>query len=163
MKKFFIWALFLMIWLAAPVFSNGAEGQTIIRAGDNASVKGPANWFTGSPRIDPLWPDDKNVNASGAYVNFAPGERSAWHEHPAGQTLVVLYGVGRVGTADGKVYEIRPGDVVRCPPKIRHWHGASPQMGMTHLAVTGVKDGKNAIWYKKVTDEEYSRPVSRLD
>lgn len=77
-------------------------------------------------RIDPLFPDNAAANVSGAYVTFELGARSAWHEHPAGQTLVVISGVGLTGTSDGKVVEIRAGDVVRCPPNVRHWHGAAP-------------------------------------
>ena len=112
-------------------------------------------------RIDPLFPDNAAANVSGAYVTFEPGARSAWHEHPAGQILVVISGVGLTGTSDGKVVEIRAGDVVRCPPNVRHWHGAAPHVAMTHMALTGVKDGKNAVWHEKVSDAEYSRPVSR--
>lgn len=137
------------------------EGQAVIRAGEQASVPGPEAWFTGRVRIDPLFPATADANVSGAYVTFEPGARSAWHEHPAGQTLVVISGVGRTGTADGTVTEIRPGDVVRCPVGVRHWHGASPTVGMTHMALTGVRDGKNAIWYEKVSDADYARPPSR--
>lgn len=74
---------------------------------------------------------------------------------------MVISGVGLTGTSDGKVVEIRAGDVVRCPPNVRHWHGAAPHVAMTHMALTGVKDGKNAVWHEKVSDAEYSRPVSR--
>lgn len=140
---------------------TAAGTQAVIRAGDTASARGPEAWFTGRVRVDPLFPASKDTNVSGAYVTFEPGARSAWHEHPAGQTLVVISGVGRTGTADGTVTEIRPGDVVRCPAGVRHWHGASPTTGMTHMALTGYKDGKNAIWYEKVSDADYNRPVTR--
>lgn len=158
--------LLLVALLALPgVVPAAAEnaapgGQAVIRAGENASVAGPEAWFTGRVRIDPLFPATAEANVSGAYVTFEPGARSAWHEHPAGQTLVVISGVGRTGTADGTVTEIRPGDVVRCPVGVRHWHGASPTVGMTHMALTGVRDGKNAIWYEKVSDADYNRPLS---
>lgn len=146
----------------APAAADDAApgGQAVLRAGEKASVPGPEAWFTGRVRIDPLFPATADANVSGAYVTFEPGARSAWHEHPAGQTLVVISGVGRTGTADGTVTEIRPGDVVRCPVGVRHWHGASPTVGMTHMALTGVRDGKNAIWYEKVSDADYNRPLS---
>lgn len=145
---------------AAADTAAPAGAQRVLRAGDTASMAGPEDWFTGRVRVDPLFPDSADTNVSGAYVTFEPGARSAWHEHPAGQTLVVVFGVGRTGTADGTVTEIRAGDVVRCPAGVRHWHGASPTTGMTHMALTGVKDGKNAIWYEKVSDADYSRPPS---
>lgn len=154
-------ALLAMPGVAPAAAENAAPGgQAVIRAGENASVAGPEAWFTGRVRIDPLFPATAEANVSGAYVTFEPGARSAWHEHPAGQTLVVISGVGRTGTADGTVTEIRPGDVVRCPVGVRHWHGASPTVGMTHMALTGVRDGKNAIWYEKVSDADYNRPLS---
>lgn len=158
--------LLLAVILAMPGAATAAAenaapgGQAVIRAGENASVAGPEAWFTGRVRIDPLFPATADANVSGAYVTFEPGARSAWHEHPAGQTLVVISGVGRTGTADGTVTELRPGDVVRCPVGVRHWHGASPTVGMTHMALTGVRDGKNAIWYEKVSDADYNRPLS---
>ena len=121
----------------------------------------PSGWVCQAVRVDPLFPANEAANVSGAYVTFEPGARSAWHEHPAGQTLVVTSGVGLTGTADGKVVEIRAGDVVRCSPNVRHWHGAAPHVAMTHMALTGVKDGKNAVWHEKVSDAEYNRPVSK--
>lgn len=154
-------AVLILVSPLNVIAAESTPSQSVIKAGDNASTPGPDAWFTGKVRIDPLFPADESVNASGAYVTFEPGARSAWHEHPAGQTLVVLYGLGRTGTADGRVWELRPGDVVRCPPNVRHWHGASPGMGMTHMAITGVKDGKNAIWHDKVTDAEYNRPDTK--
>lgn len=154
-------ALLALPGVAPAAAENAAPGgQAVTRAGENASVAGPEAWFTGRVRIDPLFPATAEANVSGAYVTFEPGARSAWHEHPAGQTLVVISGVGRTGTADGTVTEIRPGDVVRCPVGVRHWHGASPTVGMTHMALTGVRDGKNAIWYEKVSDADYDRPLS---
>ena len=160
MKKIaFVFALALCLGIAVP-FADAAD-QKVVRLGENKSVPGPDAWFTGKVRIDPLLSADENVNASGAYVTFEPGARSAWHEHPAGQTLVVVSGVGRTGTADGKVWEIKAGDVVRCPANIRHWHGAAPDTGMTHMAITGYKDGENAVWHEKVTDEEYNKPLSK--
>ncbi|WP_420224438.1 (R)-mandelonitrile lyase [Pigmentiphaga litoralis] len=132
-----------------------AAGQTLSRSGTQASVAGPADFFTGRSRIDPLWPAGKEINASGGLVTFEPGARSAWHTHPAGQYLVVTAGVGRTQEEGKAVQEIRAGDVVWCPPGVRHWHGAGPTTAMTHLAVTGTVDGKNVNWMEKVSDAQY--------
>jgi quercetin dioxygenase-like cupin family protein len=129
--------------------------QEIIRAGEQAPTPGPVEHFTGKVRVDPLFPVSKSINASGAYVTFEPGARSAWHTHPAGQRLVVMSGVGLVQEWGKPVQEIRPGDVVICPPGVKHWHGASPNTSMVHLAVTGSVDGKSVEWMEKVTDEQY--------
>lgn len=140
---------------AEPQASPSAGAQQITRAGDQASMAGPAEYFTGRARIDPVWPADKNINASGGLVTFEPGARSAWHAHPAGQRLVVTSGVGLTQEWGKPVQVIRPGDVVWCPPGVKHWHGAAPDTAMTHLAVTGTVDGKNVTWMEKVTDEQY--------
>lgn len=130
--------------------------QQITRAGSQASVAGPEEWFTGRVRVEPLFPTSDAINASGAYVNFEPGARSAWHTHPAGQRLVVTSGIGLIQEWGKPVQEIRPGDVIVCPPGVKHWHGAAPSSGMTHLAITGTVDGKNAEWLEKVSDEQYN-------
>jgi quercetin dioxygenase-like cupin family protein len=100
--------------------------QTISRAGSQASIKGPADYFTGTVRIDPLFPATDPAPFSGAYVTFEPGARSAWHIHPTGQHLLVTAGVGRTQEWGGPIEEIKAGDVITCPPKVKHWHGASP-------------------------------------
>lgn len=133
-----------------------APQQTIARAGSEPSAKGPAEHFTGSVRVDPLFPAKDAAPFSGAYVTFEPGARSAWHIHPSGQYLLVTAGVGRTGDWGGKVEEIRAGDVVWCPPAVKHWHGASPTTAMTHIAITGALDGKSVEWMEKVTDDQYS-------
>lgn len=130
--------------------------QQIARAGEQASVAGPAQYFTGSVRVDPVWPADQHINASGSLVTFEPGARSAWHTHPAGQRLVVTAGVGLTQQWGKSVQVIRPGDTVWCPPGVKHWHGAAPNTAMTHLAVTGTVDGKNVNWMEKVTDAQYN-------
>ncbi|WP_223528398.1 cupin domain-containing carboxymuconolactone decarboxylase family protein [Pseudomonas sp. BF-B-26] len=130
--------------------------QQINRAGTQAAVAGPADYFTGRVRVDPLFPVTDEINASGAYVSFEPGARSAWHTHPAGQRLVVTSGVGRVQEWGKPIQEIHPGDVIVCPPGVKHWHGAAPASAMTHLAVTGSVDGKSVQWLEKVTDEQYN-------
>ena len=129
--------------------------QQITPAGSQPSAAGPAEYFTGRVRVDPVWPADAGINASGAYVTFEPGARSAWHTHPAGQRLVVMSGVGLTQEQGKPVQVIRPGDVVWCPPDVKHWHGAAPGTAMTHLAVTGTLDGRNVTWMEKVSDEQY--------
>jgi quercetin dioxygenase-like cupin family protein len=131
------------------------KSQTISRAGSQPSVKGPAEYFTGNVRVDPLFPANDSTPFSGAYVTFEPGARSAWHIHPAGQHLLVTAGVGRTGEWEGKVDEIKAGDVIWCPPGVKHWHGASPTTAMTHIALTGTLGGKSVEWMEKVTDEQY--------
>ncbi|MDD2366693.1 MAG: cupin domain-containing protein [Desulfuromonadaceae bacterium] len=130
--------------------------QTITRAGTQASYKGPAEYFTGTVRVDPLFAANDAAPYSGAYVTFEPGARSAWHIHPTGQRLLVTAGVGRTGEWGGPVEEIKAGDVIWCPPKIKHWHGASPTTAMTHIALTGTINGKNVEWLEKVSDEQYN-------
>ena len=131
-------------------------GQQITRAGSTTSVAGPADYFTGRARIDPVYPANTDIDVSGALVTFEPGSRSAWHTHPRGQYLVVTSGVGLTQEWGKPTQEIRPGDVVWCPPGVKHWHGAAPATAMTHLAVTGTTaEGKNVEWMEKVSDEQY--------
>ena len=141
---------------AQPQTDTAAPVQQITRAGTQPSAAGPSDYFIGQARVDPVWPADKNINASGALVTFEPGARSAWHTHPAGQRLVVVSGVGLTQEWGKRVQEIRSGDVIWCPPGVKHWHGAAPTTAMTHLAVTGTMDGKNVTWMEKVTDEQYN-------
>jgi quercetin dioxygenase-like cupin family protein len=129
--------------------------QTISRAGSQASLTGPAEFFTGTVRIDPLFPATEAAPFSGASVTFEPGARSAWHTHPTGQHLIVTAGVGRTQAWGGPIEEIKAGDVIWCPPQVKHWHGASPTTAMTHIALTGTINGKNVAWMEKVTDEQY--------
>ncbi len=150
-------ALHASLALAAePQTDTTDSAQQITRAGEQSSVAGPAEFFTGRVRLDPVWPADKTINTSGGLVTFEPGARSAWHTHPAGQRLVVTSGVGLTQEWGKTVQVIRPGDVVWCPPGVKHWHGAAPSTAMTHLAVTGTVDGKNVTWMEKVTDEQYN-------
>ena len=131
------------------------NSQQITRAGEQASVTGPAEYFTGRVRLDPLTAATADLNTSTLYVTFEPGARSAWHTHPAGQYLVVTAGVGRTQEWGKSVQELRPGDVVWCPPGVKHWHGAAPSTAMTHMAITGTKNGNNVSWMEKVSDEQY--------
>jgi len=130
--------------------------QTITRAGTQATIKGSAEYFTGNVRVDPLFAANDTAQFSGAYVTFEPGARSAWHIHPTGQRLLVTAGIGRTGEWGGPVEEIEAGDVIWCPPKVKHWHGASPTTAMTHIALTGTASGKSVEWLEKVSDEQYN-------
>lgn len=135
-----------------------AQLQTVTPNGAQPSVQGPAKYFTGHVRIDPVFSVTKEVPASGAYVTFEPGARSAWHTHPLGQTLIVTQGVGWTQVWGGPIVEIKPGDVIQCPPGVKHWHGASPDKSMTHLTITGtLPDGKNVDWMEKVSDAQYKK------
>ncbi|MBW9068891.1 (R)-mandelonitrile lyase [Agrobacterium pusense] len=127
----------------------------ILRAGTRASAKGPAAWFTGTVRIDPLFNPFDAERVQGAQVTFEPGARTAWHTHPLGQTLIVVSGLGRAQRDGGPVEEIRPGDIVWFAPGERHWHGAAPDVAMTHIALQEVKDGKVVDWLEQVSDDEY--------
>src|SRR5687767_12570542 len=136
--------------------SKSAGTQEIVPGGTQPSSVGPAEWFTGRVRVDPVWAADTHINTSGAWVTFEPGARSAWHTHPIGQRLVVVTGQGLTQEWGKPVQVIRPGDVVVCPPGVKHWHGAGPTTAMTHLAVTGTVEGKNVNWMEKVSDEQYN-------
>jgi quercetin dioxygenase-like cupin family protein len=127
----------------------------IKRNGSQASVNGPADWFTGTVRIDPLFQANEPARASGGSVTFEPGARTKWHSHPLGQTLIVTAGCGRVQREGRPIEEIRPGDVVWIPPGEKHWHGASPSTSMTHIAVQEELDGNVVEWMEKVSDEQY--------
>jgi quercetin dioxygenase-like cupin family protein len=127
----------------------------IKRAGSSASTKGPAEYFTGVVRIDPLFPVTSPARAAGNAVTFEPGARTAWHTHPLGQVLIVTAGCGRVQREGGPIEEIRPGDVVVFAPGEKHWHGAAPATAMTHTAIQEALDGKAVEWMEKVTDAQY--------
>ena len=131
----------------------------IKRNGSQPSGKGPAEWFTGNVRIDPLFQAPAPARVSVASVTFEPGARTAWHSHPLGQTLIVTVGCGRVQNWDGRVEEIRPGDVAWCPPGEKHWHGAAPTTAMTHISIVEQLDGKSADWMEHVSDEQYQAEV----
>ncbi|GLV60106.1 hypothetical protein KDH_69290 [Dictyobacter sp. S3.2.2.5] len=129
--------------------------MNIKRNGSRPSGKGPAEYFTGTVRIDPLMEAPDPARIAGASVTFEPGARTAWHTHPLGQTLIVTYGFGRVQREGGPIEEIRPGDVVWFEPGEKHWHGASPTMAMTHIALQERLNGKAVDWMEHVSDEQY--------
>ncbi|GHB13446.1 (R)-mandelonitrile lyase [Salinicola rhizosphaerae] len=127
----------------------------INRAGTQPSAPGPEDYFTGTVRIDPMFTAEAPGRTSGAAVTFEPGARTAWHTHPAGQTLIVTAGFGRVQREGGPIEEIRPGDVVWFPAGEKHWHGAAPDIAMTHIAIQESIDGSPVTWMEKVEDAQY--------
>src|SRR5687768_5349337 len=127
----------------------------IKRSGSQRSAKGPAEWFTGAVRIDPLFDAPVPAGAAGASVTFEPGARPAWHTHPIGQTLIVSSGVGRAYQWVDPIEEILPCDVVSFSPGEKHWHGAAPTTAMTHIAIQEKLDGKPVDWLEHVTPEQY--------
>jgi len=145
----------------APSAASSKQSQTIniTRSGSQPSSKGSAEYFTGSVRIDPLFQAEDPARASGARVTFEPGARTAWHTHPLGQILIVTAGSGLVQPWGGPIDEIRQGDVVWIPPGQKHWHGASPNTTMTHIAMVEQLDGKSVDWLEKVSDAQYGAPV----
>jgi quercetin dioxygenase-like cupin family protein len=128
----------------------------IIRIGSQPSVKGPEDWFTGSVRIDYICQPNEHRRTSAATVTFEPRARTAWHTHPLGQTLIVTVGVGLAQREGGPIEEIHPGDIIWFEPNEKHWHGASPTIAMTHIAMQEQLNGKVVEWMEKVTDEDYT-------
>jgi quercetin dioxygenase-like cupin family protein len=129
----------------------------IKRNGSRPSGKGPAEYFTGAVRVDPLFEAPDPARMRGAHVTFEPGARTAWHSHPLGQTLIVTSGLGWVQREGGPVEEIRPGDVVWFPPGEKHWHGATATTGMSHIAIQEALNGSTVEWMEKVDDAQYRR------
>jgi quercetin dioxygenase-like cupin family protein len=127
----------------------------IKRSGSQSPSKGPAEYFTGTVRIDPLFEAPEPARVRGASVTFEPGARTAWHTHPLGQTLIVASGCGLARRWGGPIEMIHPGDVVWFEPGEKHWHGASPTSAMTHIAIQEALNGKVVDWMEKVSDEEY--------
>jgi len=141
--------------VVACAMAQSGEGLRIARAGSQPSTAGPSENFTGRVRVDSPFRAEAPGRAGGALVTFEPGARTAWHTHPLGQTLIVTQGTGRVQRWGGPVQEIRPDDVVWIPPGEKHWHGAAPTTGMSHIAIGEVLDGKSVDWLEKVTDAQY--------
>lgn len=134
----------------------------IKKAGSQPSGKGPADYFTGTVRIDPLFSPPEPARAAGALVTFEPGARTAWHTHPFGQTLIVTVGCGRVQCEGGPIRQIRPGDVVQFAPGEKHWHGATATTAMSHIAIQEKLNGSPVNWMEQVTDEQYGGPEDTL-
>jgi quercetin dioxygenase-like cupin family protein len=152
-------ATLISLSLSASASARTMQAQSIIitRSGSHPSRTGPAETFTGAVRITPLFDATDSSRAAGASVSFEPGARTAWHTHTRGQVLIVTAGIGRVQRWGGPIVEIRQGDVVWTPPGVKHWHGASPNSAMTHIAIQEHLDGKVVEWMEKVSDEQYRR------
>ena len=129
--------------------------MNITRSGSQPSAAGPADYFTGTVRIDAPFAGEQPARVGGATVTFEPGARTAWHTHPLGQTLLVVSGLGWVQRDGGPIEEIRPGDIVWFAPGEKHWHGATPHTAMTHIAIAEKLNGSAVDWLEKVTDEHY--------
>lgn len=152
------------ICLAALLLPAGVDAQrgkdvAITRKADMKTVDGPAEYFTGKATITGQFQREGPSRVSGAIVHFEPGARTAWHTHPAGQTLVVTEGVGWTQIAGGPKLEFQAGDILWCPAEHKHWHGATPHEGMTHVAIQEVVNGTPVTWMEKVTDKEYLAPL----
>ena len=165
-----IWNLTVMIKLAIAIASlvpatsvaaarEGTTTMDITRKADLIAVEGPAEYFTGKATITGQFQRPDPSHISGAFVHFEPGARTAWHKHPAGQTLIVTEGVGWTQLEDGPKLEFYAGDVLWCPANHKHWHGATAHEAMTHIAIQDTVDGRNVVWMEKVTDEEYLAPL----
>ena len=137
--------------------AQDSDSIKITRSGSQQPSKGPAEHFTGSVQIEPLFPAHQPSRASGGKVTFEPGARSAWHTHPLGQTLIVTNGTGWIQQWGGPIEEIRKGDVIWTPAGVKHWHGAAPNTAMTHIAIQEQLNGKAVEWMEKVTDEQYRK------
>src|SRR5438132_5914680 len=131
--------------------------MNIKRSGSQASTKGPAEYFTGTVRIDPLFQAADPARVVGASVTFEPAARTAWHTHPLGQTLIVTAGCGRAQRWGGPIEDIRPGDVICFAPGEKHWHGATPTTAMTHIAIQEALEGQVVQWMEKVSDQQYRK------
>lgn len=136
------------------------SSMKITRNGSQPSVTGPDDWFTGTVRIEHMSLAEAPARTGTATVTFEPGSRTAWHTHPLGQTLVITSGFGRVQCEGGPVEEIGPGDVIWFPPGVKHWHGASPTVAMTHIAIQEMLDGKMVEWMEKVGDQQYRKQAA---
>lgn len=151
---FVLCLLFSGVMTVPPTYAE-AQGQLVIPAGSRPSSTAFAPHVTGSVRVDPAFETQAPQRAYGSHVTFEPGARTNWHTHPLGQTLLVTFGIGLTQEWGGQVQVIRQGDVVLCPPNVKHWHGAAPNAAMTHLAIGERLDGKSVTWMEKVTDEQY--------
>jgi quercetin dioxygenase-like cupin family protein len=154
MKQLMAAAISLALLGAAPATAQGIE---VTPNGSLPSARGAAQTFTGSALITPLFSVTEHTHATGGHVTFEPGACTAWHTHPAGQTLIVTSGTGWVQEWGGQRREIKPGDVVWIPPGVKHWHGATATNGMSHIAITEMIGGRNVDWMEKVGDEQYGK------
>ncbi len=135
--------------------------QTLYPLGSQPAFHGPEAYFTGDVAVQMLFPSKPGAPFSGAYVTFQPGARTAWHDHPAGQHMIVTEGIALTGTRDGQVHRFSTGETVWCPHDVDHWHGATPERGMTHLVITGEQAGDAVHWKEQVSDADYQAAVAR--
>lgn len=129
----------------------------IIRSGSQPSAQGPEQWFTGRVRIDSPFQANEPARVGGATVTFEPGARTAWHTHPLGQTLIITQGRGWLQKWGEEIVELNQGDIVWIPPEVKHWHGATPDTAMTHIAIAEAQDGSPVEWMEKVSDSQYKK------
>lgn len=148
--------LMALSMITGEAAAKDSQGIRISAAGTQPTVQGSPDYFTGAVRVDGPFKGEAPARVSGATVTFEPGARTAWHTHPLGQTLIVTAGIGYVQQAGGPRQEIRPGDVVWIAPDVRHWHGATPTSGMTHIAIAEAQDGSVVTWAEQVTEAEYA-------
>ncbi|HEU4720825.1 MAG TPA: carboxymuconolactone decarboxylase family protein [Gemmatimonadaceae bacterium] len=160
MKRFAITLVALSSAIGASAHGQAADGLVITRAESRPARVAPGENFTGTVRVHLLFDTTAATRAYAASVSFDAGARTAWHTHPRGQVLLVTEGVGRVQRWGAPAEEIRPGDVVRIPPGVKHWHGAAPTTAMTHIAIVELQDGRSATWAEKVSDTQYGAAVS---
>lgn len=155
--KSFAAVAFSIVLLSAE--TEGAQLMPVVvtPVGSQPSVAGPAEYFTGNVRVDAPFKGSDGARIGGATVTFEPGARTAWHTHPLGQTLIVTAGAGYVQQEGQARQAIRPGDTVWIPPHVKHWHGAAPDTGMSHIAIAETLDGKTVEWMEKVSDEDYGQ------
>ncbi len=146
-----------LVFAASIASAQSDHTITVTRPGSQPSSMGSADNFTGSVRVDSRFQASAPARIGGGSVTFEPGARTAWHAHPLGQTLIVTAGVGLVQPWGGPVQEIRPGDIVWIPPGVKHWHGASATVGMSHIAIAEALDGKAVEWMEQVSDAQYRR------
>jgi quercetin dioxygenase-like cupin family protein len=149
---------FILMLALMAISPAWAESSEISRNGSRPTANGSAANFTGNVLVEPLFSEKPGITATGGQVVFAPGARSSWHTHPAGQVLIITDGTGWVQEEGGIKREVKPGDVIWTPPGVKHWHGATATNGMRHIAISGMVNGKNVEWLEKVTDEQYRAP-----
>lgn len=165
---FKILSVFLAIIMVAVACSNNTENNennypappletSLIKKGEGQKFKGSEEYFTGDVEVESITSPNSSSHFGIAYVTFQAGARSAWHTHPAGQHLIVVEGIGLTKEEGKPIQEFRAGDVLYCPPNVKHWHGASTNSYMKHIAITGVSNGSGVVWMEKVTDEEYNK------
>lgn len=155
--KVSIIALTVLLLSGTPALAVTQNKVTVSQAGSQPTTIGAAEYFTGTAKVDSRFQRDAPARIGGGIVSFEAGARTAWHTHPLGQTLIVSSGRGWVQQWESSAQQIKTGDVVWIPPGVKHWHGASANEAMAHIAVAESLDGKSVMWMEKVTDEQYPR------